>query len=51
MATAKQTKRAPAKGSGTYEKNRKSARRQIAAVLLFAAAIFLLFLVFLFLLK
>ncbi len=46
MATAKQTKRAPAKGSGTYEKNRKSARRQIAAVLLFAAAIFLLFLVF-----
>ena len=46
MATAKQTKRAPAKGSSTYENNKKRARRQIAAVITFAAAVFLLFLVF-----
>ena len=46
MATAKQTKRAPAKGSSTYENDKKRARRQIAAVLTFAAAVFLLFLVF-----
>ena len=47
MSTAKQTKRTPSKGSSnTYDKTKKSARRQIAAVLTFAAAVFLLFLVF-----
>ncbi len=46
MATAKQTKRPSSKSRESMEKKQKTARRQMAAVLLFAASIFLLFLVF-----